>query len=236
MLLIFLLFSCILAKEANNDSLSSYTSKTYLYLGNSFETRYDSRIDTLKFTWADSFSNGNLIKRYYPAYNLDFARTENYHYDQNDRLIMTVIETKSKFNGHTSVDSIINTYMNDTLHIVTMSIADLGFWKEIWTIKGDTTFMEQIINNHYAFTSREYRDTLNRKHSQIVSPELSGIENIYTYNDQNDLIQITRQEDGITQITLRDKYEYDVKGRVILKETYYGEENDIGRKEITIYE
>jgi hypothetical protein len=105
MLFIILLISCLQTKQSQSDTLGSYTSKTYLYTGNSFESRYNSKIDTLKFTWADSFSNGNLIKRYYPSYSQDFVRTEEHQYDPKGRLLLTAIETKSKFNGYTTRDS-----------------------------------------------------------------------------------------------------------------------------------
>jgi hypothetical protein len=115
-------------------------------------------------------------------------------------------------------------------------MANVGIWKEIWTIKGDTSFMEQVINNKSAFISREYRDSQNRKHSQIVAPEKSAVENIYMYNERNDLIEIVRIEDDKSETTMKVKYKYDINDRVVDIETYFGEGDTLGSKEITIYE
>lgn len=236
MLLTILLFCFIFTKEKSIDSPASYTSKTYIYFGNYFETKYNSKIDPLKYSWADSFSNGNLIKRYYPAYQQDFIRTEYYQYDQNSRPIMIIRETKSKHSEYATMDSTIYIYLNDTSHIITKSITDAGLWKEIWTTKGDTTFMEQIINGVSAFIAREYVDNQNRKHRQIIRPELSPVENIFVYNERGHEIQIIRNENSMVQISTTTDYIYDTEGRVIEKTIYWGDREEISIKEITVYE
>ncbi len=89
-----LLFGCVSNKiSINNNGSNIYTSKTYLFLGNSFAEKYNSQIDTLNFTWRDSFKNNHLVFREYPKYHGQFQRIENYEYDKNNELKRTIKET-----------------------------------------------------------------------------------------------------------------------------------------------
>lgn len=234
MLILTLLFSLLNFNSISTDSLGPYTSKTYLYLGNSFVTRNNSKIDTLKYTWADNFANGQLVRRYYPAYMLDFERTEKYQYDNENRILMTLTVTKSKLNKSISSDSIVYDYPDAFSYSETKYISDEGIWMNMSKTIGDTTFIDHYIRGEFAFTARQYRDSQYRKHDQIIRPELSEVENIYVYNDKEDLISIIRVEAGDSKVVQTVNYKYDSLGRVIDKETYSG--NELWSKEITVYE
>ena len=98
----------------------------------------------------------------------------------------------------------------------------------------DTTYIEHFIHGDYGFTVRHYWDNKFRKHDQIIRPEKSDVENIYVYNNKDDLIEVIHVEPGLPETSMIILYKYDILDRIIEKETYYGKE--LGSKEITVYD
>lgn len=233
-----LLFGCISSKiSIENYGSNIYTSKTYQFLGNSFDEYYNSEIDTLNFTWRDSFRNNQLVCREYPKYHGEFKRIEKYEYDKNNELHKTIIETFLHYG--TTKDSTIYNKIDFNTTELTKYVTGENPFKEIHRNLNDTIFIDQEINGKYGFTSREFWVNKFRKQSQIVKPELSEVMNIYVHNENGDLIEIERYENGIfVYTTMSIQYKYDSQERIILKEIFYGGEDEkkLGSTEITIYD
>ena len=208
-------------------------SSTYLYMGTSFSTKHESKIDTTNYSWTDEFVNGKLMKRTYPNYENSYIRTEDYWYNKNGEIEWILSQSiypngqeiwkKTSFN---KIDSV-------TTEKVFYTKSSYSKSEIIRTVK-DTSFIDVLVNQEIGFTKREYWDSAHRKHSQIVRPKQSTITNISVYNENMDLTAIYRVLKGQDpEQTMRIEYIYDNKNRVIMKDTYAG--NELSSKEITIY-
>ena len=227
------------SKATTQTNSKSYTSKTYLYRGNSFAEKYNSIIDTLNYTWRDSFSNGKHLFREYPKYGGNIRRKETFSYYNDGTPKKTIIHLKNHIREEVRErkDSIVYKKI-DVSTIVISKYLDRETSKQIQKTSNDTLYTEQYINDKYAFTAREFWETKTRKHDQIIKPYLSEVSNVFVYDQYGNQIKTERYENGkFTESTIPIKYEYDSLNRVITKETFYGEGKDIvlGSTEITIY-
>lgn len=221
---------------ANNES-NSYSSKTYFFMGNLFAEKFNSQIDTMNYSWRDSFANNLHLIREYPKYYGEFRRIENYEYDENDEPKRTVMQT-FHYRQKTTDSIVYNNINSNTTEIIKYITGEKPF-KEIQRTVKDTLYVDQIIDGEYGFTSREFWETKRRKQSQIIKPELSEVMNIFVHNENGDLTAIERYENGeFIEKTISIEYEYDSKGRIISKKTYYGrgDKKELGSTEITIYD
>lgn len=215
---------------------SFYTSKSYLFLGDSFANQYNSKIDSTNFTWRDSFIDNLHVYREYPKYQGQFRRIENFEYYQNGKPSKTLIETFYKY-GNTIDSTVYNNIDLETTEITKFITGENPF-KEIHKTSNDTLYIDQIINGKYGFTSREFWETKSRKQRQIIKPTLGEVMNTFVHNDKGDLIIIERYENGeFVYKTMAINYEYDSQNRITLKETYYldADEKILGSTEIIIY-
>jgi len=219
----------------NNDS-STYSSKTFLYIGNQFIEKYKSKIDSTNFSWVDSFKDNILIQREYPKYHGEFRRIYKFEYYGNGEPKRTTIQTFHP-SGETLDSTIYKRTNSNTTEIINFMTGENPYI-EVRNIINDTIFTDHIINGEYGFTTREFWESETRKHDQIIKPELSKVLNVYVHNERKDLIRIERFESGkFVETTMSINYEYDKNDRMILKDTYYGDgiNKTIGSKEITIY-
>lgn len=234
LILILFLLGCKSSQIVMKDSNSkSFVSKTYFYLGNSFEGKYESKIDTENYSWRDSFHNNQLVLREYPKYQGLYKRKESFEYYKSGEPKKTVIKTTYP-NQIESKDSTVYNVINESITEVIN-----GGGKKIHQTSNDTLYTKHVINGKYRFTSREFWETKIRKHDQIIGPTLSEILNVFVHNENGDLIEIERYENSkFVGKTMTIEYEYDLEKRITLKETYYGEGEKIalGSKGITIYE
>jgi hypothetical protein len=213
--------------------VNSYSSRTYLFLGNSFVEKFNSTIDTMNYSWKDSFENKVLVYREYPKYGGELKRIENFEYDRNNKPKRTIIRTKYPV-GEVVIDSIIYNQIDSNIFEIVKHYKDENLFKQIHKTVNDTLFIEEIFNGNKSFISREFWETKTRKHSQIIKPVMDSVLNILIHNENGDLIGIDRYEDGnFFGRTMSIDYEYDAQGRIVSKKTYY--EKDIGHIEITIY-
>lgn len=235
---VHLFIGCVSNKISirSNDS-NNYTSRTYLFLGNSFAEKYSSKIEMANIAWRDSIKNNLLVFREYPKYQGEFRRIENYEYDENGDLKRQIIKTYY-YHGEAKDSTIYKKIDLNTLEIVKYTTGENHF-KEIHRTSNDTVYIDEIINGKYGFTSMEFWETKFRKQSQIVKPEFSNVINTFVYNEIGDLVEIERYENGnFVRKTMSINYNYDSQNRIVLKETFYGEadERKLGSTEITIYD
>lgn len=207
-------------------------------MGNSFEEKYNSKIDTLNYSWKDSFQNNQLVLRKYPKYEGTYERTEIFKYSENNQVEEKIIETKYP-NWKIKRDTTLFLRKNEeTTEIVTLKNGERVI-KSVQRTLNDTLFIDHIFGGKIGFISREFWETKTRKHDQIIKPELSKVLNIYIHNINGDLVGIERHEKGYPpEKTMTINYEYDNQNRIVEKDTYYGEGEKmiLGSKEITIYE
>jgi len=214
----------------------TYVSKTYLFLGNSFETVYKSKIDTLNFSWQDRFENGQLKERIYPKYQGEFLRKEVYEY-YNLKELKSIHFTTSKIGFWTTQDSTIYEKLNPTATKITNYVTGEIPSIQIQRSRKDTIDTENLFSSG-SFTSREIWETKFRKSRQIIYPEMDDIQNFFLYNTNGDLVQIERYERGeFKEISMSLEYSYDNENRVTSRETYYGDgkQRELGSKEIVLY-
>ena len=236
-ILISILLSCKI-HHRTTDNPSYYESKTYFFMGNSFEEKYNSKIDTTNYSWKDRFQNTHLVEREYPKYQGAFKRKESFKYYDDKKLKEEVIETEYPNGTITKDTTLFIRKKEGTTEIVKLKKGK-RIVKSVQRVLNDTLFIDHIIGGKTGFTSREFWETKTRKHDQIIRPELSKISNIYIHNQNGDLIGIERKEDGYPlEKTMTIQYKYDAQNRIVSKDTYYGEgkKRSLGSKEITIYE
>lgn len=235
-LIIFLSCSTSI-KKAVSDKPKEYQCKTYLFMGQVSEGSIKHKLETSNYSWKDTYLGEKLIQRFYPKYQGEIERTEEYEYDENDNIIKISAKMKSPFFNKITKDSTIFKYEDEFNYEKTKFVAGEYPSKEIYRKTGDTSYIDQIINGKYGFTLRAFRDSLNRKHSQVIKPKKSHIENIYVYNSKADLTQIIRiEKDILIEKSMTIEYEYDKQGRVTNKRTYYGDEMILGSREVRVYE
>lgn len=237
LILILALTGCVISKKVTKEP-QSYVSKTYIYSGNTFEEKFNSKIDTLNYTWRDSFQNNRLVSREYPKYQGNIHRTEKYAYDDDGELkeeVVTMIYPQQRTISDTIQYIKIDSNTTETVRLKKGKKIVMAVRKTI----NDTTYIDRMVGGKYGFTSREYWETATRKNDRIIRPTPSKIVNVYLYNENGDLTGIERTEEGSPpEKTMMINYRYDARNRVILKDTYYGEGENmtLGSKEITVYE
>ena len=187
------------------------------------------------YTWKDSIVNGRLITRYYPKHQGFLKRTEIHNYNQNGKIEKTIIKNKYP-NGVVLKDSTIYNYIDSFVYEVTKYRKNWRPFKERYRTVNDTTIIEQIMDDKIGLVIREFKDEDGNKHNQVIEPELSDIVNMFKYDKYGNEIEIDRYEKGeFVDNSLTVECQYDDQGRIIVKDTYYGDGMELGHKEIIIY-
>lgn len=223
---------------AQAQELKDYTAKTYLYLNNSFEEKYQSKVDTQNYTLETQFRDNRIVSVYYPQYGSEFiSRTEIYQYTESGQLSMLIKIHKTRNDEEQLIDSIRYDYhpADEKYDLIVSASGDLAN-QERHIIHGDTTFIENYINGQYEFSVREIQVSKNVKVSQIIAPEASEIINTIYFDEFGNEILYKQTEKGITNVRTQIEYEFDEFSRITRKNSFFGPQHELGCTEIIIYE
>ncbi len=228
---------CLMALQAYSQGSENYTGKTYLFLGNSFVERFDSKIDTSNFTSEIQIRDGKIIRRYYPKYQGELERTEIYHYTELEKLAKIVVATKSRYMNRPKLDSTVYHYKKEfgEYDIEVKVYGDVSV-EHYYTIIGDTSYIDEYINANYAYTVREIKKGDKIKERQIIKPELSEVINTFYYDDFGNELKYEKTENGKTEVTMSFVYEYDHFNRITRRQTFFEPEHELMSLEIRIYD
>lgn len=219
-----------------------YHVRTYEFFANSFEEKYHSQIDTAAYMYEEWYEGGKLIRKFYPRFEKEYFRIETYTYNSAGKTALVHIKTWKPWLETTYLDSIIYTYENDSVYSVKITDHlknpfNINYAiEQRYTVTGDTTFADMLINDRYMHTSRDIRESKQKISQQIVKPELSDVVNTYLYDDYGRLTEIIRTENGISETTMRNEYVLDDQGRILIERSYLEPENWLLSTTVKIYD
>lgn len=198
-----------------NASCNIKMIKTYLSYDRLIDKR-DSILTHSKPSYVDFFENGLRTKRTYASY-AGRERMEELKYDPTGKLLKILAYSKHPLNGWVPQDSIIYQYRNNKLYSEKKYVDD-GSGEQRYTYKGDTTYIEDYLDDEYMLTFVRYKDNVgtNIFVEQVVLPEKSEIINKFRYDQKGNLIDIVRIENGVEETGGYTKYDYDRCGNMIM--------------------
>jgi hypothetical protein len=213
--LLFLLFSSIQFAHGQNGACNIKMIKTYFSFDQLIDRR-DSILTHSKPIYVDFYENGLKTKRSYAKYE-GRERIEEHKYDSTGKLLKILAYSKHPLNGWIPQDSIIYQYRNNKLYSEKKYVED-GSGEKRYTYKGDTTFIEDYLDDEYMLTFIRYRDKIDSAIfiEQIVLPEKSEIINKFRYDQKSNLVDIVHIENGVEEIDGYTKYNYDQCGNMIM--------------------
>ena len=231
--MIVVIFSQTLELDIQSSTPHYHWSKTYIYQGNSFEEDYNSVIDTANFNLMIEYEDDRIIKKTYPRYKSTYHKVEDYKYNEHGELSLVEAEITLRSGRKSWERTRFYRLQNDAVAKYYISKKDT-ILMEVRRTVNDTTFIDAMVNDEVAFTTKEYWETSDRKHSQVTWPKLNPVSNVYLYNEHGDEIGIERYEnDEFIGQTNSVKRFYDSKNRLIRSDIYYGD--FLGRQEFILY-
>lgn len=223
-------------------SAQDYHVRTYEFFANSFEEKYHSQIDTAAYVYEEWYEGGKLIRKFYPRYERDYFLTETYTYNTAGKTALVLIKIWKPGLEASYLDSIIYTYENDSVYSEKITgnpknPDNINYAiEQRYTVTGDTTLADVLINGEYTHTNREIRESKRKISRQIVKPELSNVVNTYLYDDYGHVTEIFRTENGVSEMTMRNEYVLDDQGRILLGRSYLEPENWLLYTIVKIYD
>jgi hypothetical protein len=235
-----ILFLCLLTQTIL--PAQDYHVRTYEFFANSFEEKYHSQIDTAAYVFEEWYKGGKLIRKFYPRFEKEYFRIETYTYNSAGKTALVHIKTWKPWLETTYLDSIIYTYENDSVYSVKITgnlvnSDNINYpIEQRYTVTGDTTLIDVLINGEYTHTSMETRESKWKISRQVIKPEISNVVNTYLYDDYGRLTEIIRTENGVSETTMRNEYVLDDQGRILIERSYLEPENWLLSTAVKIYD
>ena len=216
-----------------SEPVGNYSSRTYIYLGNTFAEKHHHIIDTLNYTYKEIYHDGKLVLKSYPKFGGNSTRKIEYTYSKNGELKSKISKTEYE-SGQMRIDSVNYILLdNHTSEIWTYNHQQKP-QKEVKRMLGDTTYLDLYDGDEILYSSYETWESKNVKKShQARNNQI----NKYIYDVHGELIQIDRYE-GIEflETSLQIDISYDDKNRVIKRVNWAGKEKILSFTECIIYE
>lgn len=217
-----------------SQGLKNYTSKTYVYMGNTFAEKHNKVIDTINYSYKEVFINGVITNKFYPNFGGNSTREINYLYNDHNELISKT-STVTYHTGQMRKDSIIHIPIDSiTTEILTYNNHQQAPQKEIERISNDTTFTDYYNDEKIVYTNFEYWESTNTKISSLLGQDQITK---HTYDKYGALIQLDlfKGKEHI-ETTMQIDQTYDSKNRVTKRVHWAGKEKLLSFIECIIYQ